>query len=245
MLSLGRAGGLAKSTYNASDVAKQLLIRHARRTLRICQQDLLFLGAAKPEAHLVCQWIVDALIDNGSLIVQIVVSPIDASGAGDQYSWGSGAVGTFAFLRKLVETRVGSQAATPVLRRLCVAPLAFTLDVPGKQESVDYRWPEVPKKVWAGRFGTSVPVPSVTTYPPAPGNHSKVFMVDDRAYLIGSDNLYPHNLAEFSYLVEGPAVEEFKTAYWDEVWSFSEELCVSNCCAAHRQVEEIDEIFEL
>ncbi|MEQ1935189.1 MAG: hypothetical protein ABL962_15115 [Fimbriimonadaceae bacterium] len=164
------------------------------------------------------------------------------------------------FLRDLIKARVGSKGDPgPVLRRLCVAPLAFTSPVPGTKEGETYRWPDVPKRLWAYRFGTSflpIPLPDFKTMgwsllklrlpdgkPPAPGNHAKVFMVDGKAYVVGSDNLYPHDLAEFSYLVEGPAVDEFKTSYWNEVWRYSGKLCVSDCCAAHEVLLFEDQNF--
>lgn len=80
VMALGRAGGLNKSTLNASDVAKRVIITSARKSLKICQQDLLFLGAKSIGEHQVCGWIVDALLASDQLEVQIVVSPVDGSG---------------------------------------------------------------------------------------------------------------------------------------------------------------------
>jgi phosphatidylserine/phosphatidylglycerophosphate/cardiolipin synthase-like enzyme len=53
-------------------------------------------------------------------------------------------------------------------------------------------------------------------------NHAKFWMVDDRAFHVGSDNLYPHNLQEFGYVVESAALaREALAAYWEPLWTFS------------------------
>jgi phosphatidylserine/phosphatidylglycerophosphate/cardiolipin synthase-like enzyme len=53
-------------------------------------------------------------------------------------------------------------------------------------------------------------------------NHAKFWMVDDQAFHVGSDNLYPHNLQEFGYVVESAALaREALTAYWEPLWIFS------------------------
>jgi phosphatidylserine/phosphatidylglycerophosphate/cardiolipin synthase-like enzyme len=54
-------------------------------------------------------------------------------------------------------------------------------------------------------------------------NHAKFWMVDDQAFHVGSDNLYPHNLQEFGYVVESPAIaRELLETYWEPMWTFSE-----------------------
>lgn len=53
-------------------------------------------------------------------------------------------------------------------------------------------------------------------------NHAKFWMVDDRAFHVGSDNLYPHNLQEFGYVVESVDVaRDVLAAYWEPLWTFS------------------------
>lgn len=53
-------------------------------------------------------------------------------------------------------------------------------------------------------------------------NHGKPWMVDDRVLYVGSDNLYPHSLQEFGYLVESPEiVQQFVRDYWEPLWKFS------------------------
>ncbi len=53
-------------------------------------------------------------------------------------------------------------------------------------------------------------------------NHAKLWMVDDRAFHVGSDNIYPHNLQEFGYVVESePLARELLADYWEPMWRFS------------------------
>ncbi len=53
-------------------------------------------------------------------------------------------------------------------------------------------------------------------------NHAKFWMVDDGAFHVGSDNLYPHNLQEFGYVVESAEVaRDVVAAYREPLWTFS------------------------
>lgn len=52
--------------------------------------------------------------------------------------------------------------------------------------------------------------------------HSKVYLVDEAAYLIGSRNAYPSNLQQFGYIVQDPvSAAEFKTQFFDPMWKYS------------------------
>jgi len=51
--------------------------------------------------------------------------------------------------------------------------------------------------------------------------------VDDRAFHVGSDNLYPHNLQEFGYVVESAALaREVLASYWKPLWRFSSRVAI-------------------
>ncbi len=53
-------------------------------------------------------------------------------------------------------------------------------------------------------------------------NHAKLVAVDDRAFYIGSENLYPARLQELGLIVEDQkAAHELKTAYLDPLWRYS------------------------
>jgi hypothetical protein len=106
--------------------------------------------------HVVCHWIMEALLANKNLRVQVVVSPLDAgAGAeGDQYSFGSGAGRTFDLIKYYMthnaqtdaelDDRDGARA--DALQRLYIAPFYFTDLVTNKQtiEGVTYKWPDLP-----------------------------------------------------------------------------------------------------
>ena len=53
-------------------------------------------------------------------------------------------------------------------------------------------------------------------------NHAKLVAVDDRAFYIGSENLYPARLQELGLIVEDhTAANHLKTAYLDPLWRYS------------------------
>ena len=59
-------------------------------------------------------------------------------------------------------------------------------------------------------------------------NHAKFWMVDERAFYIGSDNMYPVNLQEFGYIVDDTkAAREVIDAYWTPLWQWSQHTAVS------------------
>ncbi len=53
-------------------------------------------------------------------------------------------------------------------------------------------------------------------------NHAKLWMIDDTLFHIGSDNIYPHNLQEFGYVVESREWSEtILKEYWNLMWQYS------------------------
>ena len=52
--------------------------------------------------------------------------------------------------------------------------------------------------------------------------HAKLWMIDERTFHIGSDNIYPHNLQEFGYVIEDPEVAAgVLRTYWNPLWENS------------------------
>ncbi|WP_206367935.1 phospholipase D-like domain-containing protein [Sphingobacterium chungjuense] len=139
----------------ASELMKELLIRGAKRIIRISQMDLISAWKSRWSQHLVCNWILEALLANKNLEVQIVVSPLDAGAgvAGDQYSFGSGASRTFELLKYYMTHDIESDEpfADPegvrveALKRLHVAPFFYTDQVPVDKttEGSTYKWPDL------------------------------------------------------------------------------------------------------
>jgi phosphatidylserine/phosphatidylglycerophosphate/cardiolipin synthase-like enzyme len=60
------------------------------------------------------------------------------------------------------------------------------------------------------------------------GNHTKMFIVDDQAFYLGSQNLYVANLAEWGVLVDDAAVtQDLLDIYWSPLWQHSQRAAVS------------------
>ncbi|MFM7205635.1 MAG: hypothetical protein ACKO4T_03050 [Planctomycetaceae bacterium] len=58
-------------------------------------------------------------------------------------------------------------------------------------------------------------------------NHAKVWIVDDHAFHVGSDNLYFHFLQEFGYLVESESLTaDLVRDYWTPLWKHSARAAV-------------------
>lgn len=156
VLSVGKywTGSSPETDYQkASELMKEELIKGAKRILRLSQMDLISAWKKKWSSHVVCHWLMDALLANKNLIVQVVVSPLDAgAGAeGDQYSFGSGACRTFDLIKYYMThdadtdaELVDGAARERALERLHIAPLYFT-DVPEGRttEGETYKWPNL------------------------------------------------------------------------------------------------------
>jgi phosphatidylserine/phosphatidylglycerophosphate/cardiolipin synthase-like enzyme len=66
------------------------------------------------------------------------------------------------------------------------------------------------------------------------GNHGKFWMVDDRYFYLGSDNLYPVDLQEFGYILDdAAAAAQLKRDYWNPLWRWSKAAAISGSEAAH------------
>lgn len=237
-----------------SEIMKKSLILNAKNVIRMSQQDVISAWKKNWKDHVVCHWIIEALLKNEGLTVQIVVSPLDAgAGAeGDQYSFGSGAVRTFGLMEyymthdadtdQLLDDSDGKRQ--DALSRLFIAPFFFTDKVPEDKttEGDTYKWPNLPEQgktatLKAQPLSERPPEQGVIGHPfwttvsasgffygavdSAPGNHSKVMIVDDEVCIVGSDNLYPGNLAEVNYLIEGEPVNDLLESYWKPLWKYS------------------------
>lgn len=139
-----------------AEVMKKNLILNAKKVVRMSQQDIVSAWKKNWKDHSVCQWIIEALLKNPELEVQVVVSPLDAGAgaAGDQYSFGSGAIRTFGLMKyymthdvdtdELLDDSDGKRA--DALTRLYIAPFYYTDQVPDDKqvEGETYKWPKLP-----------------------------------------------------------------------------------------------------
>jgi phosphatidylserine/phosphatidylglycerophosphate/cardiolipin synthase-like enzyme len=80
------------------------------------------------------------------------------------------------------------------------------------------------------RFGPDASWPGKV----AIGNHGKFWMVDDRYFYLGSDNLYPVDLQEFGYILDDAAAAgQLKRDYWNPLWHWSKAAAISGSDAPH------------
>ncbi|MBS0539030.1 MAG: hypothetical protein JSR47_09770 [Proteobacteria bacterium] len=226
ILSVGRlAAGITDDFANQSDLARDLMLGAAQKTIRIFQQDIGFTYARAdtlfPESNL--ERLV-TFLRRGEGDVYIVLSDYASVGnSGSTYSNGV-TLGTFArHLRQLVQARIENRdplsrfeirkGPDPVNALLCehvhLAPFRF---------GPDDRWPD------GQPFAT----------------HAKLWMIDDRSFYIGSDNMYPVNLQEFGYIVDDrKAAGELLETYWKPLWEWSSKAAVSGPGVANCIFREI------
>jgi len=214
ILAIGRLGaGITTDFANHSELARDLMFGAARHTIRISQQDVGFvLGRAEP---IFPDSTLDRLLDfierrDGQ--VYIVLSNPGALGdSGSTYFNGVSLMAFARHLRDLMQKRVDKRdplgryevrrGPDPINALLCSHVHLAPL-----------------------RFGPDATWPDGKTF----GNHAKLWMVDDRVFYIGSDNLYPVNLQEFGYIVDDrKAAGELLDAYWNPLWQWSQRAAVS------------------
>lgn len=222
ILTVGRAGGWGHQLWgdrNASDYMKEYLFQQAASVIRIAHQDLVAIpvvsGFTKIK-HSTCQALANALTRSSQLQVHAVVSAPWGCGRMDEYTNVPNGPQTAADYIMYYATNFGSTWASerprlyPLWQRLLVAPFYFTDKVPEGH----YFWPSS-DEVEGCEGGITK-----AGYPKSVGNHSKVMIVDD-TLVVGSDNHYPHPLAEINLVMEGDIVDEFKRAYWEPLWRYS------------------------
>lgn len=207
ILSVGRLGaGITKSFANQSDLARDLLLGAARRSIVIVQQDFGFTFAQArplwPESTM--ERIADFLLrQTGD--VHVVLSNLDATGkTGATYSTRVPVEVTARRFREVVRRRSqmpDAELDAMLCRRLHIAPFRFG-----------------PDATWPG----NIPI----------GNHGKFWMVDDQVFYIGSDNFYPVDLQEFGFIVDSrAAAAEFRREYWNHLWRWSAPVAISGAGA--------------
>lgn len=214
VLAVGRLGaGITKQFANQSELARDLMFGAAEHNIRIVQQDIGFtLGRADvlyPESTL-ARLVTFLLRRQGD--VYIVLSNQGATGnSGSSYSNDVSLADFARHLRDLTQRRIEAQdpkeryeihkGPDPINALLCehVHLAPFRF-------GPDDKWPN----------GAAI------------GTHAKFWMVDDRTYYIGSDNLYPVNLQEFGYVLDDrKAAKELIDGYWAPLWQWSERAAVS------------------
>jgi phosphatidylserine/phosphatidylglycerophosphate/cardiolipin synthase-like enzyme len=214
VLAVGRLGaGITKDFANQSELARDLMFGSARESIRIVQQDLGFtLGRADklfPESSL-GKIVTFLLRHEGD--VYIVLSNDGAVGkSGSTYSNNVSLKDVAKHLKELVQRRM--DARDPSERyQIRKGPDPVNALLCERVHLAPFRFG--PDDKWPG----GVPI----------ANHSKFWMVDDRTFYVGSDNMYPVNLQEFGYILDDKkAAGEMLDAYWKPLWQWSQRAAVS------------------
>jgi phosphatidylserine/phosphatidylglycerophosphate/cardiolipin synthase-like enzyme len=204
ILASGRLGsGITSHFGNQDDLARDLIFGAARHSILVAQQDVAFLQPGQlqplyPELTLGA-WADFILAGRGD--VYLVLSSDGA--VGRSKSTYSNGVKIDAVADKMLEVAAShSSLSKPALVDL----LCQHFHLAPFRFSSDAEWPG------------KAPI----------GNHGKFWMVDDRYFYIGSDNLYPVDLQEFGYIVDdAAAAAEIKRDYWNPLWRWSKAAAIS------------------
>ena len=207
VLSAGRLGaGVADEFADQSLILRDLFLGAATRSIRMVQQDVAFSAGGGIDAL----WPELAIGEMAALMaerggdVYLVLSNPSLGEAMAAYSFGTSLEAVAAKFRDAVAAKagIGEEAATAIV--------CHRLHLAPMRFGPDATWPE----------GKLI------------GVHTKLWIVDDRAFHIGSENLYPVALQEFGYIVEDrQAVHDVVERYWDKAWQWSRSAAVSGADA--------------
>lgn len=203
VISTGRLGGLGE---NPADEALLAMLRSAESTIRLSQQDL---GPVALVGDLsLSDWPEDVMLELGYAMargvdVYVVLSEPGSVPGGGSVPYGNGweIVEVAQTLEEFLETS-GVFAPDEDIHAILCEQLHLA----------PLRWFAGPS--WPG--GEQV------------ANHAKMVVTDEVAFYVGSQNLYPANLAEFGLIVDDEMMTlDLLQQYWDPMWSWSVEAAVS------------------
>ncbi|WP_428682017.1 hypothetical protein [Reyranella sp.] len=213
IMGIGRLGaGITEDFANQSELARDLMFGAARKTIRVSQQDLGFrLGRSDtlfPENAL--DEMID-LMERGGDVYVVLSNPGSIGNGGSPY-------------HNDVPLRVLSKRLKDnVQKRIDMSDPRSRYAIRTGPDPVNAllcrRFHLAPF-----RFGPDDSWPGGKTI----SNHAKLWMVDDRIFYIGSDNMYPVNLQEFGYIVDDrKAADTLIESYWNPLWQWSSRAAVS------------------
>jgi phosphatidylserine/phosphatidylglycerophosphate/cardiolipin synthase-like enzyme len=234
MLSLGRLGTGVAHTFsfstNAGVTGRIVALCRAKRTIRISQQSLMGfkLPGLLPYDFYTCLAIVRAV--RAGVDVQIVLS-------NELQNYGGSAKQVLRHLQKMyladLDQTTDQFKKAPVRENIdaWVSLAAGQEALGGEIKNVNFRDPrcsEFNKKLKLATlyYADNQMRWKVGSGWKAAGNHSKLYICDDDAFYVGSDNFYVSldrgGLQEFGYLVEDQ-VETGKliSDYWNNLWKYS------------------------
>ena len=215
VLAVGKLGaGVTKDFANQSELARDLMLGAARNNILIVQQDLGFnMGRGDtlfPESTI--DRLIDFLRRDDKGEINIVLSNEGAVGnSGSTYSNDIPLERVARTLREALQRRF--ERNDPLMRyEVRRGPDPVNAILCERVTMAPFRFG--PDAKWPG--GRPI------------GNHSKLWMVDERAFYIGSDNMYPVNLQEYGFIVDDPAAaRELIDTYWKPLRQWSGLAAVS------------------
>jgi phosphatidylserine/phosphatidylglycerophosphate/cardiolipin synthase-like enzyme len=201
ILAVGRlAAGIAPVFADQSLVARDLVLGAATKSVRMLMQDLPFAvaGVDLSWPEHALDALVGLLAKGGD--VYLVLSNVNAAGP----------VGTYSMMVPI--EAVATKMRDKLQKRMPLADAALNdllcrhLHLAPLRFGPDATWPD------------DKPI----------GMHTKFWMVDNRAFYIGSENLYPSELQEFGYIVEDDkAAAQALQELWEPAWKWSQAAAIS------------------
>lgn len=229
---VGRMGGACGTAdkKNTSHLMKDFLIKNAATRLDFSHQDLtamdLAAGINTTMAHWTCEAIATAMKAKPKLRVNVVVSGPYGSGKMDGYTNNSnGPQNAADFIMYYTREKAWNYASKSVWNRLRVAPFRFTHDYVENEPYWDDAADE--KEDCEGALAERGVLKAV-------GNHSKLTLVDRQTFVVGSDNHYPHGLAEINLVMEGDIIKALLREYWDPLMKYSLPHSLTQWQASHK-----------
>eukprot|EP00928_Gymnodinium_smaydae_P020362 TRINITY_DN17870_c0_g1_i1.p1 TRINITY_DN17870_c0_g1~~TRINITY_DN17870_c0_g1_i1.p1 ORF type:complete len:645 (-),score=53.57 TRINITY_DN17870_c0_g1_i1:132-2066(-) len=243
IISIGRLGNLAPRIGNPSDEAFNVMLCAAKKSIMISQQDLGPFAAPTPfgpKALPGTQW-PDSYLDAiakcllRGVIVQIVLSnpysvPGDVSKLAANYGNGWRTVDVAAKIMEHVTHQANEKETLSIAsigcvlqRTLCNLHVAYISRTHSDNQGT-----------------TELRI----------GNHAKFFMVDNRCFYLGSQNMYVANLAEWGLIVDDRCVAaEVLREYWAPMWQqASKNACgrdkILECMGRCRELDNCDMCLE-
>lgn len=196
---------------NASRTARIAAVKRAKNHIRLSQQ---MIGGGTPDARddeffdALCKHVAD-----GKDLTIIISDKGAANAAGDSYR-GYSVKETAEYIGQGVARitgKTGDALAQFLAAHVHVGPVRFRDRQPNDPAGQSWKWRNGDKVI-------------------EPANHAKVYVIDDEAFYVGSDNAYAitnneEGLQEFGFLVSGKAeTERFLNEYWHRFWRYSEQF---------------------
>ena len=213
IMGVGRLGaGITDDFANQSELARDLMFGAARKTIRVSQQDLGFrLGRSDtlfPESSL--DEMIDLMERDGDVYV-VLSNPGSIGNGGSPYYNDVPMQALAKRLKDNIQKRIDT--ADPRSRyAIRKGPDPVNALLCDHFHLAPFRFG--PDDSWPG--GKTI------------ANHAKLWMVDDRIFYLGSDNMYPVNLQEFGFIVDdGKAANTLLESYWKPLWQWSSRAAVS------------------